>query len=315
MYYGKLKIRVKRKINKCILCTKVMCLILCITTLMFCTPDVIAFAMTEEGRYIEAPVVVDVSDDTDGTEFVPMDNERMPVRVEDEMEPSSEESEETTEGDVTGETETLVEEGNAIEESTEEVSDESVEEETKTEESDDTISEIEGSSIPEETLEEDVCSESEEVSSDETEEVETDTYVPMVRYTVTEEEYALLCAVVEAEVTGYEVWEGKGLTHDQIIDAKARVAQVFLNRVEDTGAFSSISTLEEALLQENATSTIKDGRLAKVKITEYTFEAVDKALAATTPDMTRGALFFSRRNSGRCGTKIFTDEVGHTFAR
>ena len=133
-----------------------------------------------------------------------------------------------------------------------------------------------------------------------------------VRYEITSEEYDILCRVVEAEVEGYDVWVSRGLNHEQIINAKTRVAQVFLNRVESSRF--DVSTLKSALLQNNATSTIKDGRYYSTTVTEYTREAVDKALSAYTPDLTMGALFFSSGNSGN-GTAIFTDEVGHTFSK
>lgn len=137
---------------------------------------------------------------------------------------------------------------------------------------------------------------------------------PAPRYITTEEEYQLLCQLVEAEVEGYEIWLQKGLTHEEIINAKARVAQVFLNRVESNRF--RYNTLKECIMEPFATSTLIDGRFYKVKVTEYTKEAVEVALSPYTPDMTQGALFFSSGPSEPYGGgTIFMDDVGHKFAR
>lgn len=137
---------------------------------------------------------------------------------------------------------------------------------------------------------------------------------PEPRYQITDEEYDILSRVVEAEVEGYDVWIQKGLSHEEIINAKTRVAQVFLNRVENE-SFKH-RTLKDALLYPNATSTLKDGRYYKVKVTEYTTEAVDLALSPYTPDLTQGALYFSSGSGRSYGdTQLFTDAVGHKFSR
>ena len=65
-------------------------------------------------------------------------------------------------------------------------------------------------------------------------------------------------------------------------------------------------------MKKNASSTFRDGRYYKVKVTDYTVEAVNKALSAYTPDLTRGALFFSSGKPNSSQT-IFKDEVGHIF--
>lgn len=136
---------------------------------------------------------------------------------------------------------------------------------------------------------------------------------PAPRYIPSEEEYEMLCRLVEAEVTGYDVWVQKGLTHEEIINSKTRVAQVFLNRVE-SGKFG-VTSLKDAIIQRGATSTRIDGRFWQVSVTDYTIEAVEAALSPYTPDMTRGALYFSS-GSGEPygGGTIFKDEVGHKFA-
>lgn len=137
---------------------------------------------------------------------------------------------------------------------------------------------------------------------------------PQPRYIPTEEEYQLLCQLVEAEVTGYDVWRKKGLSHEEIINAKVRVAQVFLNRVESDRF--PYDTLKGCILEPSATSTILDGRFYQVRVTEYTKEAVAMALSPYTPDMTKAALFFSSGpGEPYGGGTMFTDEVGHKFAR
>ena len=299
MIYGNLKIRSNRKMNRGVLALKTLIAAVCITALVFATPESVTFAMVEKHEEDSVPVVVDVSDKDNVIVTLPMEKVRTPERVEDAVDPLSEETTEVAVTEVLESDDTSNELGSSTEESeTEEVEEESAPEEEATSEEVVDETEEEGEDVQEESLDEE-C-----------------TYVPSVRYTVTEEEMNLLLCVVEAEVTGYDCWIQRGLTHDQIINAKARVAQVFLNRVENQGHdFADVATLEDALLQENATSTIKDGRITKVEVTEYTYEAVTKALDYQTEDLTQGALFFSSGNSGRCGTKLFTDEVGHTFAK
>ena len=84
---------------------------------------------------------------------------------------------------------------------------------------------------------------------------------------------------------------------------KLRVAQVFMNRVEDNKKFKSINNLYEALTQPGATSTLIDGRYYEVEITDVTREAVHKALLKDTPDYTQGALFFN--SLGYCEWETF----------
>ena len=181
--------------------------------------------------------------------------------------------------------------------------------------------EVESELVEESTTEEISVESEEETETDapveETAEVTEDVEVEeepvaeeLYRYNPTDEEYEILCRVVEAEVEGYDVWASKGLSHDQIIDAKVRVAQVFLNRLESK-RFSE-TTLKATLMKKNASSTFRDGRYYSVKVTDYTVEAVNKALSAYTPDLTRGALFFSSGKPNSSQT-IFKDEVGHIF--
>lgn len=155
----------------------------------------------------------------------------------------------------------------------------------------------------------------EELSIEESEEVEEEPEVtePEPRYIPSDEEYYLLSQLIEAEVTGYDVWLSKGLTHEEVINAKVRVAQVFLNRVESERF--PYNTLKECILEPYATSTLIDGRFYEVSATEYTKEAIDIALSPYTADLTRGALFFSSGDGEPYGGgTIFEDEVGHKFA-
>ena len=142
-------------------------------------------------------------------------------------------------------------------------------------------------------------------------------YVPVKeerKYDITEKEYEVLCRVVEAEVEGDKTWYNRGLTYDQLLKAKIRVAQVFLNRTFDNKSFKSVNSLYKALTQKNASSTFVDGRYYKVTVGDITKEAVYRALLSSTPDYTGGALFFSSGTAcSKYGTRTLTDEVGHSF--
>ena len=137
----------------------------------------------------------------------------------------------------------------------------------------------------------------------------------LYRYAITDDEYRILLRVVEAEVTGERfTYKGTEVPTDELLKAKIRVAQVFLNRVEDTNKFSDDHSLKDALLRPGATSTLIDGRYYEVTITDLTRKAVDKALLNSTEDYTQGALFFSSGTTYCAyGDYIFTDEVGHAF--
>lgn len=138
---------------------------------------------------------------------------------------------------------------------------------------------------------------------------------PEMRMDIDDKTYEVLVRVTEAEVTGESfTYKGDKVSEEEMLLAKVRVAQVFMNRVEDDSKFSSVDSLYEALTQKNASSTFNDGRYYTVDITDMTKEAVDLALRADTADYTDGALFFSS-NTNHCdyGSYLFTDDVGHSF--
>lgn len=139
----------------------------------------------------------------------------------------------------------------------------------------------------------------------------------LYRYAITDDEYQILLRVVEAEVTGETFrYNGVDVSKEDLLKAKVRVAQVFLNRVEDTNKFSEDKSLKDALLRPGATSTMIDGRYYEVTVTNLTREAVEVALLNETEDYTDNALFFSS-GTKYCayGKYLFTDEVGHSFFR
>lgn len=139
--------------------------------------------------------------------------------------------------------------------------------------------------------------------------------IPTYRMEIDNETYNVLLRVVEAEVTGDSITkDGKKLTYDEMLQSKIRVAQVFMNRVEDNDSFKFIDSLYESLTYKNASSTFNDGRYYSVEITDITREAVDLALLASTKDYTEGALYFSSGTTkNKYGDYIFTDDVGHSF--
>ena len=101
------------------------------------------------------------------------------------------------------------------------------------------------------------------------------------RIVLDENDYDILCCIVEAEAGG-EDYLGKKL-----------VAEVVLNRVESA---KFPNTVEEVVFQEDGVyqfSPVADGRFYRVTVSEETKQAVDAAL--TGEDESRGALYFINR--------------------
>ena len=101
-------------------------------------------------------------------------------------------------------------------------------------------------------------------------------------YTLSEEEYHVLCRIVEAEAGGEDM------------NGRMLVANVILNRVEDE-AFPN--TITDVVFQKNngtyQFSPVYDGRYHEVNISEETEEAVKRALLGE--DNSKGALYFAAR--------------------
>lgn len=135
------------------------------------------------------------------------------------------------------------------------------------------------------------------------------------RMVIDDKTMEILIRVVEAEVTGDSFrYRGDELTYEELLLCKIRVAQVFMNRVEDEESFARIDSLYESLTEENASATFKDGRYYEVEITEISREACRLALLSSTPDYTDGALYFSSgTTTNKYGDFLFTDDVGHSF--
>lgn len=137
-----------------------------------------------------------------------------------------------------------------------------------------------------------------------------------LRSSVTEEELIFIEQVVEAEVTGTTYkYNGQHVNEEEMLLSKIRVAQVFLNRVDDMERFSHITTLYEAVSEPGASSTVGSGRCYRVTVTNLTKEAVQIALDPSTEDLTDGALFFLANGAmhNKYGNYLFTDSVGHSF--
>ena len=134
--------------------------------------------------------------------------------------------------------------------------------------------------------------------------------------TLTAEQLEFIERVVEAEVTGTTYkYDGEHVNEEEMLKAKIRVCQVFLNRVYDTERFPHITNLYEAVSETNASSTVASGRYLRVEVTDLTKEAVQLALDPNTDDLTDGALFFlaGGETYNKYGDYIFTDAVGHSF--
>lgn len=102
------------------------------------------------------------------------------------------------------------------------------------------------------------------------------------RIVLDENDYDILCCIVEAEAGG-EDYLGKKL-----------VAEVVLNRVESA---KFPNTVEEVVFQQEdgvyQFSPVADGRFYRVTVSEETKQAVDAALSGE--DESRGALYFINR--------------------
>ena len=134
--------------------------------------------------------------------------------------------------------------------------------------------------------------------------------VPKYRYNCSNTEYKVLLNIVEAELTGNNP---KGLGYEDAVQCKLHVAQVILNRVEDDEFPDNIVDIVFAKKQF---SPIDDGRYGSLEITDATRDAVDKALNASTPDTTGGALYFAVPELTWDGLEyIKTDAVGHRLYR
>ena len=122
---------------------------------------------------------------------------------------------------------------------------------------------------------------------------------------ISEKEYNILLRIVEAEVTGT-----CGVSREEAINSKFRVARVIINRVLSP---KFPNTVEGVVFQSKQFSPIGDGRYWQVTPTDLTKEAVDRALLKSVPDDIPGALFFTRTMFNR--EYILTDAVGHNFFR
>lgn len=141
-------------------------------------------------------------------------------------------------------------------------------------------------------------------------------YVSSSDADVTIDELEFIYRVVEAEVTGTSYrYGGQYVNGDEMLLAKLRVAQVFLNRVKDSSRFPHITTLYEAVSEENASSTVASGRYLQVEVTDLTRQAVEMAMDPNQEDLTDGALFFlaGGATENKYGEYLFTDAVGHSF--
>lgn len=123
---------------------------------------------------------------------------------------------------------------------------------------------------------------------------------------VTDEEYNILLHIVAAEAGGCDIY------------GRILVANVIFNRVDDP---RFPDTIEEVVFQKNQFSPATKGTIWKVKVTDKTREAVDRALAGE--DYSCGAQFFSARKRLKEGAMSWFDSElerlyehdGHEFFR
>jgi len=118
---------------------------------------------------------------------------------------------------------------------------------------------------------------------------------------LTDSEFQVLCRIVEAEAGGED------------INGRILVANVILNRVQDE-AFPD--TVEGVVFQKYKGkfqfSPIYDGRYHRVKVSEETVEAVERALLGE--DYSKGALYFvSRKGTTPDKMKWFDNHLTRLF--
>ena len=103
-----------------------------------------------------------------------------------------------------------------------------------------------------------------------------------VMLNLSETEYAILCRIVEAEVTGTasDLASVKHCSEQDIIECKANVARVIINRVLSSEFPNSV---EGVVFQKRQFSPISDGRYYRVSVTDDTKAAVDYALNRNSP--------------------------------
>lgn len=134
---------------------------------------------------------------------------------------------------------------------------------------------------------------------------------PEYVYELSPEEYEILLRIVEAEAGGEDE------------DGKLLVANVVLNRVKDE-AFPD--TVKEVVFQRSKKGTtqfspVRSGRFYRVKVSEETVAAVERALLGE--DISMGALYFASRKHADSNKMRWFDEKltflfehgGHEFFR
>lgn len=134
---------------------------------------------------------------------------------------------------------------------------------------------------------------------------------PVYVYELSQEDYEVLLRIVEAEAGGEDE------------DGKLLVANVVLNRVNDE-AFPD--TVKKVVFQRSKSGTtqfspVRSGRFYRVKVSEETIAAVERALLGE--DISMGALFFASRKYADSNKMRWFDEKltflfehgGHEFFR
>lgn len=114
-------------------------------------------------------------------------------------------------------------------------------------------------------------------------------------YKLEDREYEILLRIVEAEAGGEDE------------NGKLLVANVVLNRVNNS---KFPDTIEEVVFQQSngvtQFSPVSSGRIWKVKISQETIDAVDRALEGD--DISQGALFFAARKYADSSKMRWFDE-------
>ncbi len=125
--------------------------------------------------------------------------------------------------------------------------------------------------------------------------VDYDVVEKKLAYNISEEDYEVLLRIVEAEAGGEDE------------DGKLLVANVVLNRVSNK---SFPDTIKEVVFQKDngvtQFSPVSSGRYYKVKISEETKAAVERALKGE--DISEGALFFAARKYADSGKMKWFDD-------
>lgn len=122
-------------------------------------------------------------------------------------------------------------------------------------------------------------------------------YNKKMKRSVSDEEYEVLCRIVEAEAG------------DQDVYGRILVANVILNRVKYKKEFAN--DIIGVVFEKNQFAPTRDGSYYSVKVSDTTMEAVDRCLNGE--DYSQGALYFFMRSATSKTKAAWFDSLNYLF--